>query len=285
MTISPRTTSHGRNNRPASESQAPPRRQSDPRFQSVDRGKLIMACGTGRPLELAEEDLPWQTTLGRSVRYRRYPLPPDLSGNGRHSAKFCRYAPLPLCSGHKVSRASGHRRSRPRIPRDYKRGEIDRIRPYRQRLLPRQWRARAPSGERLSVVFTTYQSIGSSPSSETGLPHIRPRPVRQRLTAPTGVTVAGADESAFVKIHTTTSSPAKWRLYMTATPKVVQDGSNKPPKNNQAVLCSMDDVGLAPFELHGSVSGEGRQGPTDRLQSPILTVDEVPCAIIAITNR
>ncbi|WP_280938086.1 DEAD/DEAH box helicase family protein [Thermobispora bispora] len=57
----------------------------------------------------------------------------------------------------------------------------------------------------------------------------------------TGVTLAGQDESAFVRVHDDAYIGGDRRLYMTATPRVYSEDSKSEAKNADALLASMDD--------------------------------------------
>ncbi len=66
----------------------------------------------------------------------------------------------------------------------------------------------------------------------------------------TGVTVAGEDESAFVRVHDQAFLKARRRLYMTATPRLYDEGSKSKAAENTALLASMDDQSLYGEEFH-----------------------------------
>lgn len=55
----------------------------------------------------------------------------------------------------------------------------------------------------------------------------------------TGVTLAGEDDSNFVRVHDDEYIHAKKRLYMTATPRIYADASKQKAKDNSALLSSM----------------------------------------------
>ena len=58
----------------------------------------------------------------------------------------------------------------------------------------------------------------------------------------TGATVAGTDESAFVRIHNDDYIHASKRLYMTATPRIYDDSTKARAGQKNAILAFMDDV-------------------------------------------
>ncbi len=72
----------------------------------------------------------------------------------------------------------------------------------------------------------------------------------------TGVTLAGNDESAFVKVHDNKFLQARKRMYMTATPRLYSDDSKARAAVDEAILCSMDDSALYGEEIYRIGFGE-----------------------------
>jgi len=64
------------------------------------------------------------------------------------------------------------------------------------------------------------------------------------------VTLAGDDDSHFVKVHDQDFIKAKKRLYMTATPRLFKDSSKVKAQENDAILCSMDDEDIFGQEFY-----------------------------------
>ena len=60
----------------------------------------------------------------------------------------------------------------------------------------------------------------------------------------TGATLAGEDESNFVKMHDDTNVKGRRRLYITATPRIFGDAVKTKADEAWAVLASMDDEAL-----------------------------------------
>src|SRR5450756_1936083 len=74
--------------------------------------------------------------------------------------------------------------------------------------------------DKLTVVFSTYQSIDViAAAQQLGSP-VFDLIICDEAHRTTGVTVAGQDESAFVKVHDNAYLHAARRLYMTATPRL-----------------------------------------------------------------
>ena len=72
----------------------------------------------------------------------------------------------------------------------------------------------------------------------------------------TGATLAGAEESAFVRVHDPEYLKASKRLYMTATPRIYDDASKAKAGKAQAVLASMDDEDVFGPEFYRLGFGE-----------------------------
>lgn len=103
----------------------------------------------------------------------------------------------------------------------------------------RLWEGRRASG--LSVVFSTYQSIDVvTQAQKLGLPEFD-LILCDEAHRTTGVTLAGVDESSFVRVHNNDFLPAKKRLYMTATPRMFGEEVKSRADEYSAVLSSMDD--------------------------------------------
>ncbi len=111
-------------------------------------------------------------------------------------------------------------------------------------------------GPRLTVVFSTYQSIEAvSKAQKAGLPAFD-LIICDEAHRTTGVTLSGEDESGFVKVHDANFLKAGKRLYMTATPRIYGDEAKTKAKEVTAELASMDDETLFGKELHRLGFGE-----------------------------
>lgn len=115
----------------------------------------------------------------------------------------------------------------------------------------------------MTVVFSTYQSIEviakaqekllKQTNNEYGIFDLI---ICDEAHRTTGVTLKGEDESAFVKVHDNTFLQAKRRIYMTATPRLYTGDTKKKAKENDAILCSMDDPKLYGEEIYKIGFGE-----------------------------
>ncbi|WP_260115348.1 DEAD/DEAH box helicase family protein [Ornithinimicrobium sp. INDO-MA30-4] len=107
------------------------------------------------------------------------------------------------------------------------------------------------------MVFSTYQSIEvvAKAQEDAGLPEFD-MIICDEAHRTTGATLAGQDESAFVKVHDDNFIQASKRLYMTATPRIYDDNSKAKAGQSNAILASMDDENLFGPEFHRLGFGE-----------------------------
>jgi predicted helicase len=95
--------------------------------------------------------------------------------------------------------------------------------------------------EGMTVVFSTYQSIDAvAEAQRAGLPDFD-LIICDEAHRTTGATLAGTQESHFVKVHRNDVIAGGKRLYMTATPRLFNDESKNAAMEKDAILCSMDD--------------------------------------------
>jgi predicted helicase len=232
----------------------------------ADRGKLIMACGTGKTftsLRIAERLVP----RGGSILF----LVPSISLLSQALKEWAIDAVVPLrtyavCSDVRV----GKRTKSEDI------GSYDLAFPATTNAakLHEQMRT-AKDAEAITVVFSTYQSIQAiSDAQKLGMARFD-LVVCDEAHRTTGVTLADDDESYFVRVHDNEFLQAKKRLYMTATPRIYDDASKGVAKENDAVLCSMDNESLFGPEMHRLGFGEavGANLLTD-YKVLVLAVDE-----------
>lgn len=210
-------------------------------FRDADRGKLIMACGTGKTftaLKIAERMaanhghvlflVPSISLLSQSLR--EWTAEAEVS---LHS--------LAVCSDTKVGKKSDSE--------DITTHDLAFPATTDARTLLKQYDAY--SGKRqMTVVFSTYQSIEAVADAQAkGLPEFD-LVICDEAHRTTGVTLADEDESNFVKVHDQGYLRAKKRLYMTATPRIYDDSSKAQAEDNDATLCSMDDESIYGKEFH-----------------------------------
>lgn len=216
-------------------------------FKAADRGKLIMACGTGKTytsLKIAENE-----TIGKG---RILVLVPSISLMGQTLTEWFYDAHTPInaiciCSDAEVSKKKSNAEDidttsvvNLALPAST---DVDNI--------LRQFKHIEKFNKGgLTVVFSTYQSIDVISKAQSKLNFVFDLIICDEAHRTTGVTLAGEDESAFVKVHDNNFLPAKKRLYMTATPRIFSDDSKSKANIHEAVLCSMDDENLYGKEIH-----------------------------------
>ncbi|MFM0477381.1 DEAD/DEAH box helicase family protein [Paraburkholderia strydomiana] len=211
----------------------------------ADRGKLIMACGTGKTftsLKIAEK----LAGAGKRVLF----LVPSLSLLSQTLTEWTQEAETPLhsfavCSDSDV----GKKRKK----------EEDSVQTFVHELrYPATTDAARLASEMLkrhdsdhmSVVFSTYHSIDviSRAQKEQGLADFD-LIVCDEAHRTTGATFDSEDESTFVRVHDAGYIRATKRLYMTATPRIYADTAKATAERDNVALCSMDDKALFGEEL------------------------------------
>lgn len=228
-------------------------------LSKADRGKLIMACGTGKTftaLKIAEE-------LARDGHVLF--LVPSLSLLAQSLREWTAEAEKPF---HALAVCSDLNIGTQRKKADDDGGDIticDLAFPAttNAKQLTGQYKAlaggrkrNAKDEPRLTVVFSTYQSIEAVHKAQfAGLPDFD-LVICDEAHRTTGVTLAGEDESHFVKVHDPDYIKAHKRLYMTATPRIYGDNAKTKAQEATAEIASMDDTALFGEELHRLGFGE-----------------------------
>ncbi|MBA9083225.1 putative helicase [Bartonella chomelii] len=202
----------------------------------ADRGKLIMACGTGKTftsLKIAED----LAGKGKRVLF----LVPSLALMSQTVCEWATDAQIHLrsfavCSDTQVGK---RRKNNDDI------AEIDvsdLVFPATTNAAQLAKNASDVVADEMTVVFATYQSIQvvSDAQNKYGLPAFD-LVICDEAHRTTGATLSGESESNFVKVHSNEFIRAKKRLYMTATPRIFGDNVKSQANAVGAVLASMDD--------------------------------------------
>lgn len=209
-------------------------------FEEADRGKLIMACGTGKTftaLKIAEKFA--EKNDGRA---RVLFMVPSLALMSQSIKAFSDDTELPLhayavCSDTKVGQG---RRATANDTGDTKIEDLQ-IPATTDGLTLAAAMENNELDEGLTVVFSTYQSVDAVTAAQNaGIPDFD-LIICDEAHRTTGVTLAGEDQSHFVKIHDNNLVRGDKRLYMTATPRLFNDNVKNKAKEADAVLTSMDD--------------------------------------------
>lgn len=228
-------------------------------FQSHDRGKLIMACGTGKTftsLKIAENE----TDNNGLVLF----LVPSIALLGQTLRAWSAQASIPI---HSICICSDGQVSQQKIKNDEGGlSVIDLALPASTNtdyILYQIENIRREDRKGMTVVFSTYQSIEVISRAQSELLKrtqneygIFDLIICDEAHRTTGVSLKGTDESAFIRVHNDDFIKAKHRLYMTATPRLYTDEARKKAEENDAVLCSMDDVSLYGDEIYRIGFGE-----------------------------
>ena len=217
-------------------------------FHAHDRGKLIMACGTGKTftsLRLVE-------TLAQQLggRVRVLFLVPSISLLSQSLKEWHAQAKLDIrsfavCSDNKVSRA------------------VEDIATYDLEIpvttdggLLAEKMKRGRRGAGISVVFSTYQSLPVVEKAQAAGADDFDIVVCDEAHRTTGITVGGEESSNFTKIHEPEYICADRRLYMTATPRLFDEKTKDKAADHSAEVASMDDESVYGPEFHRLGFGE-----------------------------
>jgi predicted helicase len=213
---------------------------------TADRGKLIMACGTGKTftsLKIAER----MAGKGKRVLF----LVPSLSLLSQTLTEWTQESDIPLhsfavCSDSEVGKK---RKKDDDIVQTFAH-ELQHPATTDPKRLAQAMTIRHDS-EHMSVVFSTYHSIEVIHQAQkqfgmAGFDFI----VCDEAHRTTGATFEGAEESAFVRIHDADYIQGAKRLYMTATPRIYGEQAQAKASDGSVTLCSMDDTTLFGNELH-----------------------------------
>ena len=240
-------------------------------FNSADRGKLIMACGTGKTftaLRLTEE-----YTNGKGCVLFLAPSIALVAQSLREwmAQTTCKIHPIAVCSDGSAS-------------------SIDDLNDLSARDLP----ARATTDpttisqlygkfkdSHLTVIFSTYQSIEKLHEAQKvgALPEFD-LCICDEAHRTTGVSLYSEqkgkhNESHFVKVHQQDYIACRKRIYMTATPKIYAESARQKAKDANAELASMDDRSLFGDEFFRlPFSRAVREGLLTDYKVLVLCVDE-----------
>ncbi|WP_375686000.1 DEAD/DEAH box helicase [Bartonella sp. AP65SXKL] len=205
----------------------------------ADRGKLIMACGTGKTftsLKIAE-DLAGE---GKFVLF----LVPSLALMSQTVREWTTDAGIGLrsfavCSDTQVGKRRKNSDDVAEID------VFDLAFPATTDAAKLAEQVAKSVADKMIVVFATYQSIQviADAQKNYGLPTFD-LIICDEAHRTTGATLVGEDESNFVKVHSNDVIRAKKRLYMTATPRIFGDNAKSRANEVNAVLASMDDEKL-----------------------------------------
>ncbi|HEX7340207.1 MAG TPA: type ISP restriction/modification enzyme [Rhodanobacteraceae bacterium] len=236
---------------------------------SAGRGKLIMACGTGKTftaLKIAEQ----LAGAGGRVLF----LVPSLALLSQALTEWTQESATPL---HSYAVCSDSDVGKKRSDGDFAMlaHELQYPATTEAKHLAAEIATRH-DGQHLDVVFSTYHSIDviSRAQQDHGLANFD-LILCDEAHRTTGATFAGEDESHFVKVHDATFIKADKRLYMTATPRIYSEHAKASASRDDVVLASMDDPAVYGKTLYTlSFSEAVRRGLLSDYKVIVLAVEE-----------
>ncbi|MGY6501826.1 MAG: DEAD/DEAH box helicase [Acidimicrobiales bacterium] len=231
-----------------------------------DRGKLVMACGTGKTftaLRIAEDI----AGAGKSVLF----LAPSIALVAQSLKEWTAEAVVPIrpfavCSDATAGKADTADNATTHdvvIPATTDPSALVEAKVHES------------EAGTMTVVFSTYQSIEviEAVQRKTGL--VFDLVVCDEAHRTAGVASVGEADRVFSVVHDDARIPAAKRLYMTATPKLFKPNAKDAAAEQDAVLASMDDEEFFGPELHRLGFGEAvEQGLLADYRVLILAVNE-----------
>ena len=210
-------------------------------FSHSDRGKLIMACGTGKTFtsQCIAEKIAGE---GKTVVV----LVPSISLLSQTVKDWTADSNIPIevyavCSDSMAGRRRDNEDAAPydlAIPATT---NVD--------VLVERFKANK-SKSKMSVILSTYQSISIiAEAQKKGLGEIS-LIIADEAHRTTGKTLSGDDDSHFTKVHDDKVIKAQKRLYMTATPRMYGEVAKVKAASVDAVLASMDDEEIYGVEFY-----------------------------------
>lgn len=225
-------------------------------FKENERGRLIMACGTGKTitaLKIAEK----QTNQKGTVLF----LVPSIALIGQTLREWTSQAdepinPICICSDPEITKkkTAGDQDLTSTIDLAWPAStDADYV--------LKQFQHYKEAGSKgMTVVFSTYQSIDVIAKAQkvllkNGFPEFD-LIICDEAHRTTGYTEADMDDSAFVRVHDGDFLKAKKRLYMTATPRLYNVDAKSQAAKSDVPLWSMDDENHFGKEIHRIGFGE-----------------------------
>ncbi|MBO5754347.1 MAG: DEAD/DEAH box helicase family protein [Proteobacteria bacterium] len=226
--------------------------KAEAHFKNNERGKVIMACGTGKTLTSQRIAEAVAGTCGTLILY----CVPSIAllgqtyqswaENAQHAPEDTQVAPLfaiGVCSDNRALEKTDHTGE---ATIDSPLPATTSVTAVCERILA----ARQMQKEGMSVIFTTYQSLQVVADAQQmvldetdGTFGVFDMIICDEAHRTTGAAKDGF-ESSFMKIHDNGFIQAKKRLYMTATPRIYTVNAKSEAKKaaSDAVVCSMDDA-------------------------------------------
>jgi len=206
-------------------------------FTKANRGKLIMACGTGKTftsLKIAEK------LAGKNKRVLF--LVPSLALLSQTLTEWTQESATPLNSFAVCSDSDiGKSRKKDDETVETFMHELRYPATTQAARLAFEMKKRR-SAHHMDVVFSTYHSIETiSKAQKNHELEDFDLIICDEAHRTTGQTFDDKDESNFVQVHDANFIKAKKRLYMTATPRIYGDEAKAVAEKDKIAICSMDD--------------------------------------------
>lgn len=209
-------------------------------LSKADRGKLLMACGTGKTfaaLKIAED----LAGKGKRILF----LVPSLSLLSQTLTEWTQESDVPIhsfavCSDSDVGKKRQSAKDRVSLLMH----ELRYPATTDAKALAREVDARHERSH-MTVVFSTYHSIEALHQAQRkhGLPAFD-LIICDEAHRTTGAIFEDEEESTFVRVHDAKYLLGTKRLYMTATPRIYGEGAKATAERDNTTLCSMDDPNL-----------------------------------------
>ena len=230
-------------------------------LQTADRGKLIMACGTGKTLvslKIAERLLSTKPKQQGLILL----LVPSLALLSQTLREWAAQADslariFAVCSDAKAGKDD----------EDTPINELGMAPTTDSEKLAAQLRESLGSGRSgMTVIFATYQSIEVVAEAQQKIQQETQQGIQQKTQQKngtifdliicdeahrtTGIEAEAKKTSPFVRVHDKEYIKAAKRLYMTATPRIYKESAKQRAKEQDVIVYSMDDEANYGEELH-----------------------------------
>lgn len=247
-------------------------------FETADRGKLIMAPGTGKTytsMVIAE-----RMAEKKNGTFRVLYLVPSIqllsqslrgwTADSKYRDEMDTFA---VCSDRKVTKkAKGENEFEDIVAADL---GYPATTDYRKLLERQKVIDSAVRQSKFLVVFSTYQSIDVIIKAQKNGFYEFDLVVCDEAHRTTGATELGKEASAFVKVHSNDNIKAKKRLYQTATPRIYGEDAKKKADEMSVVIADMNDKDIYGEEFYRIGFGDAvNKGILTDYKVMVLAVDE-----------
>lgn len=242
-------------------------------FKEADRGKLIMACGTGKTytsLKIAEK----QAGKGKLVLF----LVPSLSLLSQTLTDWKQQCIYPIKAFAVCSDSSTGKADLEDLESLTVGSELSYPATTDAKTLGKEVTKALENKEAMTVIFSTYQSIDVIHQAQNLMTNAVKEfdlVVCDEAHRTAGGHFTDEKEAVFTRIHNNDYVKAKKRLYMTATPKIYGSNAKKQNEEGDIVLYSMDDKDVYGETFHSiNFTHAVRLGSLVDYKVIVLTVNE-----------